>query len=41
MLGGWRTFEQRSAEGLTGLPELPPAAAERPREAERLIRGGP
>ena len=41
MLAGWGTFEERSAEGLAGLPELAPAATEPPREAERLIRGGP
>jgi len=41
MLSGWGTYERRSAEGLTDLPELSPAAAERPSEAERLIRGDP
>jgi len=41
MLSGWGTFERRSGEGLTDLPELPPAAAERPSQAERLIRRDP
>jgi len=41
MLRGWREYGRRSGEGLAALPELPPATAERPSEAERLIRGSP
>ena len=41
MLSGWGEYEQRSAQGLSGLPEVPPEAAERPREAERLIQARP
>ncbi len=41
MLRGWGAFERRSAEGLADLPEISPAAARRPAEAERLIRERP
>lgn len=41
LLRGWGEFERRSAEGLAGLPEVPPEDAGRPNEAERLIRARP
>lgn len=41
MLAGWSAYERRSAQGLADLPEVPPQAAERPREAERFIEGRP
>jgi hypothetical protein len=41
MLAGWGGYELRSAQGLADLPEVPPQAAERPREAERFIEGRP
>jgi hypothetical protein len=41
MLGHARAYEARSAEGLSDLPEFPPAEAGRPGAAERLIREHP
>ena len=41
LLAGWGEYRERSAEGLAGLPEISPREAERPDEAERLIRARP
>lgn len=41
MLASSREYEARSSEGLADLPELSPANAARPGEAERLIRNRP
>jgi hypothetical protein len=41
LLKGFTTYEARSAEGLSDLPEVAPQALDRPGEAERLIREAP
>ncbi len=41
MLSGWTGYETESSSGLRGIPEIPPEAAARPSEAERLIQGRP
>lgn len=41
MLSGLSSFEGRSAEGLSDIPEVPAQDVDRPAEAERLIRQAP